>query len=154
MGVTLARRRKQVGSFGDYRRLLVPVVNNGASEEAIDVAARLAADHGASISIINVVEVPAALPADAHMRDEEARAHAVLSRAAAIAERRGVAVTVRMVCARDAATAIVDEARARNVEVIVVGSPRPLGSTVQHILKKAPCRVMIVGSRTQRRPAA
>jgi nucleotide-binding universal stress UspA family protein len=154
MDVTLAGRRKRLRAFDDYRRLLVPVVDNEASEGAIDVAAQLAADRGASITVVNVVQVPPVLPANAHMRDEEARAHVLLSRAAAIAERRGVGVSVRAVCARDAATTIVDEARSRNAEVIVLGSERPLGETVQHILRKAPCRVMIVGGRTRHRPAA
>jgi len=157
MNVSLLRRRKLASVFDGYRRLLVPVVDNAESEEAVDVAARLAAEHGSSITIVTVVEVPAGLPADAHMRAEEAHAHAVLTRAAAVADRYGVSVALRTVQARDAATAIVDEARARNTELIVIGAERTdrgLGPTVQHILKKAPCRVMIVGSRTRHRSAA
>jgi nucleotide-binding universal stress UspA family protein len=157
MDVTFLRRHKRATVVDGYRRLLVPVVDNAESEEAVDVAARLAAEHGSSITIITVVEVPAVLPADAHMRDERARAHTVLTRAAAVAERYGISVSPRTVQARDAATAIVDAARARNAELIVIGAGRTdrgLGSTVQHILKKAPCRVMIVGGRMRHRSAA
>jgi APA family basic amino acid/polyamine antiporter len=163
MDVFTARRRRHTRVLDGYRRLLVPVKAGMESEEAIDFAARLAAEHGASITAVAVVEVPAHLPPDAHMSDEEARAHAVLSRAAAVAERYGVSVSLRTVLARDAGAAIVAEARSRNSELIVVGAPRrahangggaALGATVEHALRKAPCRVMVVGSRMYSRPAA
>lgn len=146
-----------------YRRLLVPVAENPESEEAIDVASRLAAEHGASITVVAVVEVPPVLPLDAHMHEEEAHAHAVLRRAAAVAESYGVRVSLETLRARGAAPAIVAESLARETELLVVGAPRRLrstrgvaifGHTVEHVLKHAACRVLIVGAGMRRQPAA
>lgn len=168
MAVSLAHRRRPRVPRGPrvldgYRRLLVPVEDNADSEEAIDVASRLAAEHGSSLTVVAVVEVPPVLPLDAHMREEEAHAHALLRRAAAVAESYGVTVALQMLRGRDAASAIVAEATARNSELLVVGAPRRpsprrsvaiFGNTVEHVLKHAPCRVMIVGTGSRRQPAA
>jgi nucleotide-binding universal stress UspA family protein len=146
-----------------YRRLLVPVEDNAESEEAIDVASRLAAEHGSSLTVVSVVEIPPVLPLDAHMREEEERAHALLRRAAAVADSYGVTVSLQTLRGRDAASAIVAEALARNTELLVVGAPRRprphrsvamFGNTVEHVLKHAQCRVMIVGTGSRRQPAA
>jgi nucleotide-binding universal stress UspA family protein len=155
-------RRAEPRVLDGYRRLLVPVTGNPESEEAIDVASRLAAEHGSSMRVVTVVEVPSVLPVDAHMREEEARAHALLRRAAAVAESYGVTVSLETLRGRDAASAIVAEAAARNSELLVVGarrtsSPRSVaifGHTVEQVLKHAPCRVMIVGTALRRQPAA
>jgi basic amino acid/polyamine antiporter, APA family len=149
--------------LGGYQRLLVPIAENIESEEAIDVAARLAAEHGSSITIVAVVEVPPVLPLDAHMREEEARAHALLQRAASVAESYGVTVAVERLRGRDAASAIVNASLARDTQLLVVGAPRRPGSsrnagvfghTVEHVLKHAHCRVMIVGQGLPQQPAA
>jgi nucleotide-binding universal stress UspA family protein len=161
MAVSFTSRRGRVGTrhrprvLDGYRRLLVPVVDNPESEQAIDVAARLAAEHGSSITAVAVVEVPPLLPADAHMDEEERHAHALLRRAAAVAESYGVTVSLETVRGREAASAIVREVVARKIELVVLGAPRTLrpkrgvavfGNTVEHVLKNAPCRVMIVGA--------
>lgn len=161
MAVSFTRGRGRVRTrhrprvLNGYRRLLVPVVDNPESEQAIDVAARLAAEHGSSITAVAVVEVPPLLPVDAHMGEEEKRAHVLLRRAAAVAESYGVTVSLETVRGRDAASAIVREVVARNIELVVLGAPRApdrkrsvavFGNTVEHVLKHAPCRVMIVGA--------
>jgi nucleotide-binding universal stress UspA family protein len=131
------------------RNVLVPIAQNIESERAMDVACRLAADRGATIAAVSVVEVPPVLPLDAHMDAEEREAHRLLERAAAIGDSYGVSVTPRIVHARDAAEAVVAEAERRRTEVVVIGAPRrrgTIGTTVEHVLKKAPCRVMIVGA--------
>jgi nucleotide-binding universal stress UspA family protein len=66
----------------ELRNLLVPIADNPESERAMDVACRLATDRGATITVVNVVEVPAVLPLAAHMTEEEAAAHRLLERAA------------------------------------------------------------------------
>jgi len=133
-----------------FRNLLVPVSDNVETERAMDVACRLAADHRATITLVNVVEVPPVLPLGAHMKEEEAAAHRLLERVAAIGDTYGVSVAPRIVCARDAAQAIVSLTEARQTEIMVIGAPRrrrkAFGQTVEHILKKAPCRVMVIGA--------
>lgn len=132
-----------------FRNLLVPISDNAESERAMDVACRLAADRGATIAVVSVIEVPSVLPLDAHMTDERSAARGPFERAVAIAGTYGVNVAPRVLQARDAAAAIVREAELRKAELIVIGAPRKrraaFGSTVEHVLKHAPCRVMVIG---------
>jgi len=132
------------------RNLLVPIADNVESERAMDVACRLAADHGATIAAVSVIEVPTVLPLGSHMTAEERTAHRLLERAAAIGDTYGVVVVPRIVRARDAAEAIVAHAEQRRSEMVVIGAPRKrqkaIGSTVEHVLRKAPCRVMVIGA--------
>ena len=138
----------------DYRRILVPIAGNPESEKAMDVACRIAAAHSSVITVIAVVEIPAQLPLDAHMTDEESRAHQILERAASIADSYGVGVSRRHIRAREAAGAIVDQAAVSACEIIVLGAPRRrrpthdsiFGDTVEHVLKRATCRVMLIGA--------
>jgi nucleotide-binding universal stress UspA family protein len=133
-----------------FRNLLVPISDNVESEQAMDTACRLAADRGATIAVVNVIEVPPVLPLDSHMTSEEAVAHRLLERAAAVGQSYGVTAVPRIFCARKAADVIVAQAEERRTELIVIGAPRKrsraFGSTVEHVLKKAPCRVLVIGS--------
>jgi nucleotide-binding universal stress UspA family protein len=132
------------------RNLLVPVADNVESERAIDVACRLADDRGAAIALLHVVEIPPVLPLGAHMTAEEEAAHRLLERAAAIADTYGVKAVPRILHDRNAGEAIVGFAARRRVDLIVIGAPRkrgkPFGSTVEHVLRKAESRVMLVGA--------
>ena len=137
-----------------YRRILVPIAGNPESEKAMDVACRIAAARSTMITVIAVVEIPAQLPLDAHMTDEESRAYQILERAASIADSYGVGVSKRRIRAREAASAIVDQAAVSASEIIVLGAPRRrrpthdsiFGDTVEHVLKRATCRVMLIGA--------
>jgi nucleotide-binding universal stress UspA family protein len=142
----------------ELRNLLVPVADNPESERAMDVACRLATDRGATITVVNVVEVPAVLPLGAHMTEEKGAAHRLLERAAAVAATYGVVALPRILDGRDAGELIVAYAAERHVEMIVLGAPRkrrrPFGSTVEHILRKADCRVMLIGAAPEQESVA
>jgi basic amino acid/polyamine antiporter, APA family len=142
------------GAALEYRNILVPVKPGRESEEAIDFAARLATERRASIVALAVIVVPLELPLDSDAAAEEARrADEALDSANAIAELYGVDVTERLVRARGAGRAIVDEAGRRNSEIIVMGAPRSerrggvFSDTVDFVLKHAPCRVMVAAGR-------
>ncbi len=148
------RRRRATVAVG-YRSILVPVIDNHESEKAVDVACRLASEHGASITAVAVVEVPPLLPLDSHMLEEEADARRVLTRAAAIGDSYGISVPARMVRGREAAEAIVAAATAGRCELVVIGAPRKrrlgkpgfvFGRTPESVLKKASCRVMVIAA--------
>jgi nucleotide-binding universal stress UspA family protein len=138
----------------ELRNLLVPVVDNPDSERAMDVACRLANQRGSTIAVLHVVEIPPVLPLGAHMTTEEQAAHRLLERMAAVADTYGVNVVPRMLHDRVAGEAIVGFAARRGVELIVIGAPRkrskPFGSTVEHVLRKADCRVMMIGAAPER----
>jgi len=138
-----------------YRRILVPIVPGQPSDDALDVACSLAVERGARIVAFNAVEVPLDMPLDAPLPELEEAANGELDEAVAIGDSYGVRVLDRLVRARSAGPAIVDEAERRGTEIIVIGSPRKaltsaqravFGRTVDYVLRHAPCRVMVTAS--------
>ena len=139
----------------EYRRLLVPVLPGRASDEALDIAAGLAAERGAHIAAVTVLEIPLDRPLATELEDEEAVANRELDEARAIGASYGVSVLPRLVRARSAGQAIVEEAARRGTEIIVIGAPRRdlsrgkravFGRTVDYVLKNAPCRVLVTAT--------
>lgn len=135
-----------------YRRIVVPLVGGAESQTAVSLAAELASDQGASITAVVVIELPAELPLEAHMPEEEAEARRVLEHARAIAGSYGVRVHGRVARAREPGEAIVAEAEALQADLVVLrvatkqrpeGGAPLFGKTVNYVLKHAPCRVLI-----------
>jgi APA family basic amino acid/polyamine antiporter len=145
----------------EYRRVVVPIVPGRPSDDALDVACRLAAERGARVVALTVIEVPLELPLDTPLPEEERLANDELDEAIAVGDTYGVRVVGRLVRGRSASVEIVREAERRGAEIIVLGSPRKeltsrrrgvFGSTVDRVLRRAPCRVMVTA--TTERPAA
>jgi APA family basic amino acid/polyamine antiporter len=141
----------------EYRSILLPLFVGHESDEALDVACRLAAERRATIVAVATVEVPLELPVDAHLPDLEDEANDLLDGAKAVGESYGVRVIGRLVRSRRAGRAIVDEAIRRQSEIIVMSAPRRqrrlrliFASTVDFVLKHAPCRVMVVAASRER----
>src|SRR3712207_4310910 len=110
-------------------------------------------------------EVPMALPIDARLPDAQLEtARAALRRAKAVGEEYdGVQVATATVRARRAGQAIVEEAKRRGVEAIVLAAEEPtrvrggallgglgggrneafVGDITKYVVTKAPCRVII-----------
>jgi APA family basic amino acid/polyamine antiporter len=140
----------------EYRNVLVPVVWRRESEAAVDLACRLASERRGSIVALTVLEVPLELPLDAELPGHaERKANDLLDEARAIGDAYGVDVVGRLVRARRAGRAIVEEAERRNSEIVVMGAPRRdehrrrgriFGGTVDFVLKNAPCRVMVAAA--------
>jgi APA family basic amino acid/polyamine antiporter len=135
-----------------YRRIVVPLVGGAESQTAVSLAAELASDQGASITVVVVIELPAELPLEAHMPEEEAEARRVLEQARAIAGSYGVRVHARVVRAREPGEAIVAESEALGADLVVLRAAtkqRPegraplFGKTVDYVLKHASCRVLV-----------
>jgi nucleotide-binding universal stress UspA family protein len=144
----LARRGRGLS----YHSVLVPIVDREVSEEAMAIACRLAAERRAKVTAVSVIEVPVELPLGAHMVEEEAEAKRLLAEAAAIGDLHGVRVEQEILRGRAAGEAIVIEAEEAGTEIIVLSAPRkqrlshrrfPFGSTVEYVLRHAPCRVMV-----------
>jgi APA family basic amino acid/polyamine antiporter len=142
------------GAALEYRNILVPLAPGRETLEALDVASRLATERRARIIAIAVIQLPLELPLDAVDPQAERAANDLLDRARTIGDSYGVDVIGRLVRARRAGRAIVDEAERRQTEIIVMGSPRRrraragiFGGTTDFVLKHAPCRVMVVAAR-------
>jgi APA family basic amino acid/polyamine antiporter len=139
----------------EYRTIIVPVVRSYETEEALVAAARLAAERRATIAILHVIEVPLERPLDAVTPAEEEEANDLLEQSRGLVEDYGVRAVTRLVRARRAGPAIVEEAERRTAELIVMGAPRRparrrtaiFGPTVDHVLKASPCRVLLAAGR-------
>jgi APA family basic amino acid/polyamine antiporter len=137
----------------EYRTIVVPAVRSEESEEALVAAARLAAERRATVAVIRVIEVPLDLPLDVELPELEDEAGEVLDNAAALVESYGVRAVTRLVRARKAGPAIVEEAGRRNAELVILGAPRArrarriFGETVDYVLKHSPSRVLVAAGR-------
>lgn len=133
----------------DYREIVVPIRGPAACGEGMTIACRLAADHGARVTALTVIEVPAEFPLEAQMPVEEDAARRALAEARARAELYGVTVRMRAIHARSAAEAIVACAVDTGAQLIVLGASRRrrrapvFGRTVGSVLAQAPCRVLV-----------
>jgi basic amino acid/polyamine antiporter, APA family len=144
-----------VGLEIEYRSIVVPVVRSAESEEAIVAAARLAAERRATIVLLHVLAMPMDLPLDADLGVREREADELLDSARALVEEYGVKAVPRIVRARSAAAAIVEEADRRAADLVVMGAGRRLGpgralvfgGTVDRVLRGSPCRVLVTAGK-------
>ncbi len=133
-----------------FQRILVPVIGTEADEEAIRLACQLAKKNKTKIWAVYVITIKRALPLDAEIEPEIRQAEDILDHMESIAEEEGHEVETDLLQARDAGPAIVDEAVERGVDLILIGvaykrrfGQFSLGSVVPHILKNAPCHVIL-----------
>ena len=84
------------------------------------------------------------------MEEEAQRAEHELREAAALGSEYGVSVITRIVRTRNVGQAIVEEARRRGSEIIVLGAEqrkrggeRMFGRVIDYVLRNADCRVMV-----------
>jgi basic amino acid/polyamine antiporter, APA family len=136
----------------EFRRILVPMKLGDVGEEMIATAIALAKEHDGEIEAITVVRVPREFQLEGPLPpDVAARVDASLEEARLLGEDHGVDVHTDVVRARSIGHAIVDEAARREADVIVLGSSprwrrqsRFFSPTVDFVLRKAPCEVLVV----------
>lgn len=139
-------------SGADFARILVPMKIGEIGEEMIATAIALAKERGAEIEAITVVRVPRRYALEGDLPpDVAARVDASLEEARLLGADHGVDVRTDVVRARSIGHAIVDEARERGVDLIVLGSSprwrrqsRFFSPTVDFVLRHAPCEVLVV----------
>ena len=156
----------------EYGSILVPLVGTPLDDDLIHTAALLVAskttDEAAvdrsTIEAIWILEVPMTLPLDASLPAVQLRqARAAVARAKEVGEEyTGVQVATAVVRARRRGYAIVEEARRRGVEVIILAAEEPprigggallgaratvgesaIGAMTRYVIAKAPCRVLL-----------
>jgi APA family basic amino acid/polyamine antiporter len=145
-------RLAQLPPGASFRRLLVPMKLGDIGEEMVATAVAIAKERGAEVEAITVVRVPRAFPLDGPLPPAvQARVDATLEEARLLGEDNGVAIAVDVVRAREIRHAIVDEATRRGADLIVLGSSprwrrqsRFFSPTVDHVLRHAPCEVLVV----------
>jgi len=136
----------------EFRRILVPMKVGDIGEEMIATAIALAKDRGAEVEAITVVRVPRKYALEGPLPpDVAARVDASLEEARLLGVDHGVEVRTDVVRARSIGHAILEEAKARNADLIVLGSSprwrrqsRFFSPTVDFVLRRAPCEVLVV----------
>jgi APA family basic amino acid/polyamine antiporter len=165
----------------DYGSVLVPLFGTELDDDVVQTAALLvsgeqtdeAAIDTATIEALWMFVIPMSLPLEASLPEAQIKhARQVLARAKAVGEEYGgVHVATATVRTRRAGFAIVDEARRRGVEAIVLGAEEPslirggarlggrggpleayVGDVTKYVVRKADCRVIVTapGARDSR----
>ena len=136
---------------GAFARILVPMKIGLIGEEVLGTAIKLAEEHGSAITALHVVRVPLDQPIEAELTEAEERAEASLAEAKLLAAELGVVVEGVIARSRAIGEAIVHLARERSADLIVMGSSprwrrqsRFFSPTVDHVLRQAPCEVMVI----------
>ena len=137
-----------VGAAGD---IAVVVDGKKLDNELVRLACLMAKKAKRKVHLVHVIEVPRTLPLKAVLTKEAENADKLLTDALAIAEDAGCEAVAEVVQARDAGSAIVDEARDHACALILLGMVRDtskvhsdLGKTIPYVLTNAPCRVWVV----------
>jgi APA family basic amino acid/polyamine antiporter len=166
----------------DFGSILVPLLGGGLDDDLVQTAALLvssdstdeAAIDRATIEAVWIFRVPMSLPLDAPLPDAQLKAaRAALARAKRVGEEYGgVEVATATVRARRFGQAIVDEARRRGVEAIVLAADDTVRSragsllggrtlvgestvseTIRYVVDRARCRVILTAPARTTAPA-
>jgi basic amino acid/polyamine antiporter, APA family len=159
----------------EYGDILVPVFGTALDDDIVSTAGRLAdaaLDPGETppkLEVVYVLDLPLTVPLDAPPpRERMVVANRALARAQQVAEEyETVDVATSVVRARSVGAGIVQAARERNVELIVMGAepptrvrggailggiggsrPAEIGPVTEYVLRKSPCRVLVTAPPT------
>jgi APA family basic amino acid/polyamine antiporter len=164
--------RAERGPEREYGSILVPLFGTRLDDDIVQTAALLAAGEpadeaepeGSTIEAVWIFEMPMSLPLDARLPEAQIKqARQALARAKAVGEEySGVHVATAIVRARRVGQAILEEARRRGVEAIVLGAEEPsrirgggplggrggplenyVGEITKYVISKARCRVIV-----------
>jgi nucleotide-binding universal stress UspA family protein len=131
------------------KRIVVALKGTNVDADVIKVAATLAKASKAELLAIHVIEVRWHLALDAVLDSETERGEEVLDTAVAVAKESGAQIETELLQARDPAAAIIDTARERKADLIVLGMPFRkrlgrvyVGQTVVNVYTGAPCAVL------------
>jgi APA family basic amino acid/polyamine antiporter len=132
----------------EYRTALVPIFGSDVSASALHSAAKLIGEEGL-VYAIYVLPVPAQLPLEGGLEEEEAHGRSVLESARIQARRSGIKIRTGLIRTRNAGAALVQEAERVNSDVIywsAIHAPageQKIGPTATYLLTHRPCRVII-----------
>ena len=132
------------------KTILVPVNGKESDRDALSLACRIARQNKGKVQAIHVIEVKRTLPLDAEMTTEVQFGEEVLDRAERLGEELACPVETELLQAREVGPTVVDEARERGADLIIIGltykkrfGEFDLGKTTPYVLKNASCRVWI-----------
>jgi APA family basic amino acid/polyamine antiporter len=154
----------------EFGQILVPVFGTKLDDDIVGTAGRLAdaalepGETPPALEVIYVVDLPLTMPLTSAPPDDRMEvANAALARAGEVGEEyETVEVNLSVIKARSVGAGIVEAARYRKAEVIVMGGeptskirggalmggiggarPAEIGPVTEYVLRRAPCRVLI-----------
>jgi basic amino acid/polyamine antiporter, APA family len=154
----------------EYSTILVPVFGTLLDDDIVSTAGRLAdaevgkGERPPRLEVIYVAELPLTVPLESQLPTAvREAAEKALDRAREVGdEYENVEVATKLVPARSIGAGIIQEARDKGVEVIVMGGEPPtrirggavlggiggarpdeIGEVTEYVLKRAPCRVLL-----------
>jgi APA family basic amino acid/polyamine antiporter len=154
----------------EYSTILVPVFGTQLDDDIVSTAGRLAdaevgkGERPPRLEVVYVAELSRSVPLDSPLPKEiQEQGEKALARAREVGdEYENVEVTTKLVPARSIGAGIIQEARDKGVEVIVMGGepptqirggavlggiggarPEEIGEVTEFVLKRAPCRVLL-----------
>ena len=135
-----------------FRRAVIALSGGAADETVVRLALEFGRAAHAELIAIHVVELNWTQPLDADVAERSEEAQRVLDAAEGVAEAMHGKLEAVLVQARDVGAAIVDEAAARDADLLILGLPYrtrfggdfAIGRAVPYALKNAPCAVWVV----------
>ena len=131
------------------KRILVAVAGTSVDPDVIRLAVSLAKPAKAEVIAVHVIEVRWNMALDAVLEPELDHGEELLANAAKVAEQAGLRIETELLQAREAAAAIIDTARERGADLVVLGMPYRtrlgrvfVGKTVQNVYVGASCAVL------------
>jgi len=135
-------------SVQTIHKVLVPLVDLGASVRAVELACRLSMQQRAAVVIAYVYEIP--LTAPLRIPEQDPKVERAMQAAGFIATQHGLQPRRRVEPARQAWHKIVEIAREEAADLIVMGvssgnrpNESPIGRTAENVVRRAPCEVIV-----------
>lgn len=143
---------KTVAGPGTEGDIEVIVSDKQLVRELVPLACLLAKKARSRIHLISIIEVPRTLPLAASLKQEVQQAEALLAEALTLTEKAGCDAEAEVVQVREAAPAIIDEARDHHCGLIILGQGpntdhrmhNDVGKVIPYVLTHAPCRVWVI----------
>ena len=135
-----------------FRRAVIALCGGPIDTLVVRLALEVSRHTHAELIAVHVVELNWTQPLDADVAERSEEAQRVLDAAEGIAETMHGSLESVLVQARDVGAAIVDEAAARDADLLILGLPYrtrfggdfAIGRAIPYALKNAPCAVWVV----------
>lgn len=132
-------------------KVMVALRDADSVESLVALACQVSGGMDAELIALHVVELPMATPIEADDEVLERPGRKILAHAQRFASQRfAKEISARLLRAHLVGAAIVGESQEHGIELLVMGYHQPhtlgeilLGSTVQYVARRAPCRVIV-----------
>lgn len=135
-----------------FRRAVIALNGGPADARMVRLACELAKPNKAELVGVHVVEIDWTVPLDADVAERSEEAQRILDSAEIVAEQSHYRLESVLIQARDVGAAIVDEAAAREADMLILGlsyktrfgGDFAIGRAVPYAFKNSPCMVWVV----------